>query len=286
MVNGPNNERELTERIQSYGRCVVAFSGGVDSSVVAKAALMALGRENCWAVTAVSASLARRELKIATQVAKQIGIPHRLIETNEQSNPDYIANDGNRCFHCKSELYGQIRNQFGAEWTLLNGTNLDDLAEYRPGLKAAEEFAVGSPLAECQFSKADVRALAKAWKISVWDKPAAPCLASRVAYNESVDSKKLSMIEQAEDWLIENGFFEMRVRYHPDAIARVEVSSSDLPRLINETTREELVRTLKQIGFQRVTLDLEGFRSGNLNESLSLVQLGLHKHPGDVSGQT
>ncbi|MDB4670619.1 ATP-dependent sacrificial sulfur transferase LarE [Mariniblastus sp.] len=265
----------LISNIRNQSRCLVAFSGGVDSAVVAKAAMEALGPNHCLAVTAVSPSLAEREQQIAVTVAKQIGIGHRLIETHEMDQSQYRANDGQRCFYCKSELYQKLteianKENFSA---ILNGTNSDDQTDYRPGLEAAEKFNVRSPLVDCGIDKKRVREVAKAWDLMVWDKPASPCLASRVAYHEVVDPKKLKMIELAEDWLLENGFREIRVRFHAGALARVEVSLGDLGRFLDDHFRETFLSRLKKIGFRYVTIDLEGFRSGNLNTALPTYQI-------------
>jgi len=254
---------------------IVAYSGGVDSCVVAQAAFKALGAEKAIAVIAISPSLARRELKIAEKGAAKIGMELRCVHTNEIENPEYVANDGRRCFHCKTELYRNLRvfAETSDFETILNGTNLDDFSDYRPGLEAAEQFTVRSPLADCKFTKSDVRDIARHWELPVWNKPASPCLASRIAYNESVEPAKLQMIEAAEDWLLEKGFIEMRVRYHAGDLAKVELPEHDLRKMLDGELRKELTSTLKKIGFRHVTLDLEGFRSGSMNVGLPLVQI-------------
>ena len=266
---------KLVERISKFKSVIVAFSGGVDSCVVAQAAFKALGIERAIAAIAVSPSLARRELKIAEKVAREIGIDLQFIQTEEFDNPEYVANDGRRCFHCKTELYTHLKalaNRTGIE-TLLNGTNLDDFSDYRPGLQAADQFNVVSPLSDCKLSKSDVREIARAWGLPVWNKPASPCLSSRIAYHESVEPAKLRMIESAEDWLLEKGFLEMRVRYHAGDLAKVELLEHDLPSLLSGELRSEMISTFKEIGFKHVTVDLEGFRSGSMNAGLPLVQI-------------
>lgn len=266
---------KLVERISKFKSVIVAFSGGVDSCVVAQAAFKALGIERAIAAIAVSPSLARRELKIAEKVAREIGIELQFIQTEEFDNPEYVANDGRRCFHCKTELYTHLKalaNRTGIE-TLLNGTNLDDFSDYRPGLQAADQFNVVSPLSDCKLSKSDVREIARAWGLPVWNKPASPCLSSRIAYHESVEPAKLRMIESAEDWLLDKGFLEMRVRYHAGDLAKVELLEHDLPSLLSGELRSEMISTFKEIGFKHVTVDLEGFRSGSMNAGLPLVQI-------------
>ena len=251
--------------------CAVAFSGGVDSAVVAKAAQLALG-EQAVAVTGVSPSLAAGELQAAQELAKTIGIRHEVIRTEEFSQDEYTRNAADRCYHCKTELYTQLdglSERFVVK-VVANGANVDDLGDYRPGMQAASEHAVRSPLAECGFTKADVRALAQHWQLPVWDKPAAPCLSSRVAYGEEVTPQRLSMIDKAESYLREQGLREVRVRYHRGDLARVEIPAEQISHFFNEDRREALAAHLQTLGFKFVTLDLAGFRSGSLN---SLVQI-------------
>ncbi len=213
----------LIELIRSYESCAVAFSGGVDSAVVAKAAHLALG-ERAVAVTGVSASLAAGELELAREVASQIGIRHEVIRTDEFQSADYTRNAADRCYHCKSELYEQMDGL--AERlhvaVIANGANVDDLGDYRPGMTAARERNIRSPLAECGFDKAAVRQLAQHWQLPVWDKPASPCLSSRVAYGEEVTPQRLAMIDAAEQHLRSLGLPEVRVRYHRGDLARIE----------------------------------------------------------------
>ncbi len=244
----------------------VAFSGGIDSTVVAQAAFLALG-EAAIAVTAVSESLAEGELTEARELAQKIGIRHRVIHTEEFSNPDYRRNNPDRCYHCKSELYGRLEAmlaELGAD-VIVSGANLDDMGDYRPGLRAAAEHGVRHPLQECGFTKADVRALALAWSLPTWDKPATPCLSSRIAYGEDATPERNRMIDQAEQWLRQRGFQVLRVRYHKGDMARIEVPLDDLPRFVELEIRGELLPAFRAVGFKFVTLDLEGFRSGSLN---------------------
>jgi uncharacterized protein len=250
---------------------VVAFSGGIDSTVVAKAAFLALG-ERASAVTADSPSVPRAEIEEAKQLAARIGIRHQLVTTEEFDDPNYTRNDGSRCFFCKDELYGRIETLLpdlgGA--VICSGANLDDRGDYRPGLKAAAKHRVRHPLQEAGFTKADVRALAQEWGLPTWDKPASPCLSSRLAPGVAVTPERTARVEEAEKLLHELGWRECRVRLHEGELARVEVPVATLARLADPQVRDGFVRRLKELGFKYVTLDLEGFRSGNLNEMISL----------------
>ena len=261
----------LIETIRSYGSCAVAFSGGVDSSVVAKAAALAIG-DRAVAVTAVSASLAEGELALAKKTAEQIGIRHHPLPTNELANPSYVRNSSDRCFHCKDELYSQIeRIQSELQVNVVcNGTNVDDLGDHRPGLTAASQHAVRSPLVECEINKQLVREIAKLWSLDVWDKPAAPCLSSRIAYGCEVTPERLRMIDRAESFLRGLGFTPLRVRLHEGELARIEVATEAIPRLVQEDMQREVTNTFREIGFKSITIDLEGFRSGNLNQLISI----------------
>jgi uncharacterized protein len=263
----------LLELLASYGSCAVAFSGGLDSTVVAQAAKTALG-DRAVAVTGVSASLAGGELDECIALAKQIGIRHEVLQTDELSIPGYQENNGNRCYFCKSELFlkvEQVAEQLGVK-VVCDGTNLDDRGDHRPGMKAARERQVKSPLAECEFTKAEIRELAAVWELPVWDKPATPCLSSRIAYGETVTPERLAMIGAAESFLREHGFQPLRVRYHKGDIARIEVAADALPRLLAADFREEVISKLKSLGFKFVSVDLEGFRSGSMNAMLSLTR--------------
>jgi len=249
----------------------VAFSGGIDSTVVARAAFEALG-ERAVAVTADSPSVARAELHDARRLAALIGIRHVVVTTQEFDNPDYLRNDGSRCYHCKSELYSQVERllpDLGLP-VMASGANLDDLGDYRPGLTAAAEHSVRHPLQEAGFTKADVRALAKAWNLPTWDKPASPCLSSRMAPGLAVTPERTARVEAAEAKLRTLGLRDCRVRYHEGDLARIEVPATEVARLADEPTRSELSRTFRDLGFKFVTLDLEGFRSGSLNDLVPL----------------
>lgn len=265
--------QQLLDRLASLGSCAVAFSAGVDSTVVAKAAQIALG-EQAVAVTGTSSSMAAGELEEAKHLASLIGIRHVIVPTDEFLQPAYLRNESDRCYHCKTELYTQIGHllpRLGLAYAV-NGANADDAGDYRPGMRAADEHKVLSPLAECGLTKAEVRELARAWELPVWDKPATPCLSSRVAYGEEVSPERLAMIDQAEQFLRTHGLRTVRVRYHKGDLARLEVPLDALPRLLEEPLRRELVAKLRELGFRFITLDLEGFRSGSLNQ---LVELDL-----------
>ena len=274
MSDVANKSEQLIERIRSLGSCVVAFSAGVDSTIVAKAAQLALG-DRAIAVTGTSASLAGGELDEAKSLAQQIGIRHVVISTDEFANPNYTRNAADRCYHCKTDLYDHL-DRLASEWgvlAVLNGANADDASDYRPGERAAGEHQVHSPLAECGFTKEDVRALAAHWQLPVWDKPAMPCLSSRVAYGEEVTPERLAMIDRAERYLRGLGLREVRVRYHRGDLARVEVPARDIATLCAPEVRESLVRELRGLGFKFVSIDLEGLRSGSLNQVIPLETL-------------
>lgn len=249
------------------------MSAGVDSAVVAKAAFLALG-DRAVAITGVSASLASGELDEAREIARRIGIRHESLDTQEFASPAYVQNSPDRCYHCKAELYTQMRrvaDRLGLKM-IVNGANADDAGDYRPGMTAASERGVRSPLLELGIAKAEVRALAAAWDLPVWDKPASPCLSSRVAYGESVTPERLSMIDRAESWLRGEGLGVVRVRYHSGDLARVEVPREAIAALASEAVRERFVAHLKSLGFRFITLDLEGFRSGSQNLVLPILE--------------
>ncbi len=231
--------------------------------------------ERAVAVTGVSASLAEGELAQAQEVAALIGIRHEILETAEFDDPNYTANPSNRCYFCKTELYSQLEplaSRLGLA-VIVNGANLDDAGDWRPGMAAAGEHEVKIPLLECGFTKADVRALAAEWKLPIWDKPASPCLSSRVAYGEEVTPERLRMIDRAEQLLRSLGLKTVRVRYHHGDLARLEVPTEAIAQLAATEVRQRLSVELKQIGFKYVTLDLEGFRSGSQNDAIGRVFL-------------
>jgi pyridinium-3,5-biscarboxylic acid mononucleotide sulfurtransferase len=266
--------QRLVAFISQFESCIVAYSGGVDSAVVAKAAQLALG-DRAIAITGVSASLAAGELEAARRIAAAIGIRHETLFTEELSDPQYLENAPDRCFHCKTELYAQLgceSKRLGIP-VLLNGANADDVGDFRPGMKAANEYGVRSPLAECGLNKSAVRAIARHWGIEAWDKPATPCLSSRVAYGLNITPERLARIDAAEQVLRAQGLETVRVRLHENELARLEVPVAALPRLCEEGVREAVVAKLRELGFRYVTLDLEGFRSGSFQQLVPAEQL-------------
>lgn len=286
MPTAQQHALELIHRMRQQRRIAVAFSGGVDSSVVAAAAFRALGSRSL-AVTAVSPSVASWQQQAAHQIASQIGIQHVLIETQETSKPDYKRNDSRRCFYCKQTLYESIAaiNEHYPETTIVSGTNADDLGDYRPGLEAASIANVSAPLAELGLGKAIVREIAEYFGLSNHATPASPCLASRVAYGTPVTIDRLAKIDRAESWLRSHGFDDVRVRVfgdsgqrslrsHQDDEAKIEVPLDDLPRLQQWNQSGEVTRYLMACGFATVSIDPKGLRSGNLNEALFSISKG------------
>ncbi len=276
LMSTINYQQQLHDFLVKLPSCLVAFSGGVDSAVVAKAAQLALG-ERALAVTGVSASLAAGELAAAQRIAAAIGIRHETLQTDELADAGYLKNEPTRCWHCKTELYGQMRrlaDRLGFD-AIANGTNTDDLGDFRPGLQAAEEHGVLSPLVACGIDKQGVRELAQAWGLEVWDKPASPCLSSRVVYGLGITPERLQRIDAAEAFLRERGFHSVRVRCHQDELARLEVDASEIARLAEPAQRTAVVTRLCELGFRYVTLDLEGFRSGSFTQLVSVDSLKL-----------
>jgi uncharacterized protein len=278
--------------LRSCGSCLVAYSGGVDSAFLACVAHEVLG-DKALAAIADTPSLPRRELEQALALARQFGFPVRVVRTHEFDNPSYVANPENRCFFCKQDLFSELAPLAKAEGlaTIAYGENASDIGDHRPGAEAAAQFEVRAPLKEAGLTKADIRALSRKLGLPTAEKPQMACLSSRVPYGEPVTPEKLKMIEQAEDVLHDAGFYDVRVRHHelrgaevqkampPPAprpalhLARIEIGPAEMPKLLQNGLSQKIARTLKQIGYAHVTLDLQGYRRGSMNEIPALPSI-------------
>jgi pyridinium-3,5-biscarboxylic acid mononucleotide sulfurtransferase len=268
FLSAEAREQQLRALLRSYGSVIVAFSGGVDSAYLAYLAHSELG-ERALAVTGDSASYPTFQRELAERLTQQFGIRHEIIFTEEFNDTNYVSNPPNRCYFCKSELYSKLNRFAEARGfkVICDGTNADDVGDYRPGRQAARELQVRSPLLECGMSKAEIRQMSQRAGLPTWDEPASACLSSRVPYGQMVTIEKLSAVDKAESALRSMGFRQVRVRHH-DEIARIEISEAELPRALNSETAKKMSAALKAFGFKYVTLDLEGYRTGSLNESL------------------
>lgn len=261
---------KLREIISELGSLAVGFSGGVDSSFLLAVAREILG-DRVIAVTGVDASVPEREVNEAKAFCIDRGIRHILCTVDPLREEGYRNNSPDRCYFCKHGIFAEVKkiaDEYGIEY-MAEGSNMDDIGDYRPGLKAAAELSVKSPLREAGLYKKDIRLISKAMGLSTWSKPAYACLASRFVYGEEITEEKLHMIDRAEQFLIERGFFEERVRMHGN-IARIEVPSADIPRLASDEVREAVYDEFKKLGFLFVTLDLKGYRTGSMNATLTV----------------
>lgn len=260
----------LTEVLGGMHGAVLAYSGGVDSSLVLRAAAEVMG-PNLLAVTAESAAYPPAELSVAAEFARSLGVKHRTVRTSELLSEEYIQNSTERCYYCKRELFGRLKEIADAEGFafILDGSNADDLGDHRPGRRAAREFSVRSPLVEAGLSKADVRELARGLNLPVWDKPSLACLSSRIPYGTRITPALLRTIQAAEDCLHAHGFRQVRVR-HQGSTARIEIDPAEFGRLLDADAARAIVAECKRLGYTYVCLDLEGYRTGSMNEGLEL----------------
>ena len=264
-----DKERALSDTLASLGSVIVAYSGGADSAYLAFVANRTLG-ERAVAVTADSPSYPERHRQLAIQIARDFGLRHEIIQTNELERPEYRANPANRCYYCKHELYTHLsRIASEREAVVVDGNNADDRGDYRPGRQAAREFGVRSPLDEVDLTKDEIRELSHRAGLPSWDEPASACLSSRIPYHTEVTDEKLRTIECAEQALRALGFRLFRVRHHDD-LARIEIARVEMPRALEPDVAAAIVRALKEVGYKYVSLDLQGYRTGSLNEGLLL----------------
>ncbi len=253
----------------------VAYSGGVDSTFLLKVAVDELGRDRVLGITAISESYPVRELEEARRLAEEMGARIRLIDTDELSNPDYASNPTNRCFHCKTELFTKISPVARDEGLreILYGVNADDLGDFRPGIQAAKRMGARGPLQEAGLTKNEIRLLSRELGLRTWDKPAYACLSSRIPYGQRITREALHQVDEAENFLHDLGFRQVRVRHH-DKIARIELPREQMAKLLSDGSAELIVAKLKELGYLYVTLDLQGYRTGSLNEAIGAARAG------------
>jgi pyridinium-3,5-biscarboxylic acid mononucleotide sulfurtransferase len=264
-----SKQEKLLGLLRAMGRVLVAYSGGTDSAYLAWAAKQALG-DNAVAVTADSPSVPRSHMKDAAALTRDFGIRHEIIQTLEFENPEYAANNPDRCFYCKDELFRRMEElaaRFPGQ-TIVYGVNTDDLGDYRPGQKAAKIHEVKAPLVEAGLSKAEIRELSRLAGLPTWDRPAAACLSSRIAYGTQVTAENIQQVETAEEALKALGFRQFRVRYHSDELVRVEIGRDEMPKALSLAVFDRISNNLRQLGFKYITLDMQGYRQGSMNEVL------------------
>ena len=273
MATTTQKEQRLFEILRKLERVIVAYSGGTDSAYLAWAAHKVLG-ENAVAITADSASIPASHKRDAEDFVHKFGIAHEYIETREFENPDYIKNDANRCFHCKDELFTRLEEVSKARGitTIVYGVNQDDLGDYRPGQNAAQQHRVKAPLVEAELTKAEIRELSRLAGLPTWDRPAAACLSSRIPYGTPVTVQNIKTVEVGEEEMKALGFRQFRTRFHGELV-RIEVAREEMDKALNMEMAGQLTAIFKKLGFKYVTLDLQGYRQGSLNELLAL-------HPG------
>ena len=261
---------QLENLLRATNGAIIAFSAGVDSTFLLKIAYTVLG-DRAIALTAASPTVPHGELEAAKEFTKTLRCRHIVVDSNELANPSFAKNPANRCFFCKDELYRICRDQSEKLKVpvIFDGTNLDDLKDHRPGLKAAKEWGIRHPLVEAEMTKEDIRRYSRALNLSTWDKPSSPCLSSRFPYGTEINLERLRKIGACEVYMKELRFREFRVRYHGD-LARIELSPQEIGRFFEETTRQAVVKKFKEIGFNYVSLDLQGYRIGSMNETLGL----------------
>lgn len=272
-MNLAEKYQHLKNILSEFNSVVIAFSGGVDSTLLLKVACDSLGADKVLAVTAISPIFPSYEIEQSQLLAEEFGVQQKFIDCNEMKLPDFVENTLQRCYHCKHNMLKLfLQERMETSGTLLDGSNLDDQDDYRPGQKAVTQLKIRSPLLEAKLGKQEIRILSRQLELSTWNKQPFACLATRVPYGTPITVVRLQQIDQCENWLRLQGFSNYRVRYH-DQLARIEVSPAEIPRFLEESFRLDLVKTFKHNGFDYVTLDLQGYRSGSMNEILPEINI-------------